>query len=58
MGVSNAGHGTAAQAVAFAEGTSRLELTGPLPAGTYQVRVYTDVDATVSDLHTIDITVE
>lgn len=50
--------GSAAQAVAFAEGTSRLELTGPLPAGTYQVRVFVDADATVSNLHTIDITVE
>jgi endo-1,4-beta-xylanase len=50
--------GSASQAVAFAEGTGRLELTGPLPAGTYQVRVFADVDATVSNLHTIDITVE
>jgi endo-1,4-beta-xylanase len=50
--------GTAAQAVAFAEGTSRLELTAPLLPGTYQVRVYADVDATVSDLYTIDITIE
>ena len=50
--------GSAAQAVSFAEGTGRLELTAPLPAGTYQVRVFADVDATVSDLHTIDITVE
>jgi endo-1,4-beta-xylanase len=50
--------GEASQAVAFAEGTSRLELTGTLLPGTYQVRVYADVNATVSDLHTIEITVE
>ena len=50
--------GTAAQAVAFAEGTGRLDLVSPLPAGSYQVRVYADVDATVSNLHTIDISVE
>jgi len=50
--------GTAAPAVAFAEGTGRLELTSSLPAGSYQVSVYVDVDATVSNLRTIDITVE
>ena len=50
--------GTAAPSLAFAAGTGRLELTSPLPAGTYQALVYADVDATVSNLHTIDITVQ
>jgi endo-1,4-beta-xylanase len=46
------------QALAFAEGTGRLEVVKPLAAGTYRARVYADVDATVSDLYDVDITVE
>jgi endo-1,4-beta-xylanase len=50
--------GAAAQAVAFAEGTGRLELVSPLPAGTYPLRVYVDVDATVSNLFTVELTIQ
>jgi len=49
----------ASQAVAFEEGTGRLLLSGAtLTAGTYSVRVYADVDATVSNLFEIVITVQ
>jgi len=54
---SGAGDGAALQALGFVEGTGRLELTGRLSAGTYRARVYADVDATVSNLYDIDITV-
>jgi endo-1,4-beta-xylanase len=45
-------------ALAFREGTGRLELTGSLEPGTYPARVYVDVDATVSNLYDVEITVE
>jgi endo-1,4-beta-xylanase len=46
------------QALTFAPGTGRLELSKPLAAGTYRVRVYADVDATVSDFYNLEITVQ
>jgi endo-1,4-beta-xylanase len=55
---SQMGDGAALQALAFAEGTGRLELTNPLQPGTYRARVYVDVDATVSNLHDIEIVVQ
>jgi endo-1,4-beta-xylanase len=45
------------QALRFAEGTGRLEVVNPLAAGTYHARVYADVDATVSNLYDVEITV-
>jgi endo-1,4-beta-xylanase len=49
----------ASQAVAFEEGTGRLLLQGAtLSPGLYSVRVYADVDATVSNLFEVVITVE
>jgi endo-1,4-beta-xylanase len=45
-------------ALGFAEGTGRLEVRNPLAAGTYHARVYADVDATVSDLYDVEITVQ
>jgi endo-1,4-beta-xylanase len=48
----------ALQAFRFAEGTSRLELVNPLQPGTYNVRVYADVDATVSNLFDVEVVVE
>jgi hypothetical protein len=47
-----------AQALAFAEGTGRLEVVRPLAPGTYRARVYADVNATVSQLHDVEIVVE
>lgn len=46
------------QALQFADGTARLELIKPLAPGTYRARVYADVDATVSNLYDLDITVQ
>ena len=46
------------QALAFAAGTGRLEVVKPLAPGSYRARVYADVDATVSDLYDLDITVQ
>jgi hypothetical protein len=46
------------QALAFSEGTGRLELVSPLQPGTYRARVYADVDATVSNFYDIEITVQ
>jgi endo-1,4-beta-xylanase len=46
------------QALAFAAGTGRLEIVKPLAPGSYRARVYADVDATVSDLYDVDITVQ
>jgi len=51
------GDGVALQALAFAEGTGRLELTNRLSPGTYRARVYVDVEATVSNLYDIEISV-
>jgi endo-1,4-beta-xylanase len=49
----------ASQAVAFDEGTGLLRLDGAtLSPGSYSVRVYTDVDATVSNLFDVAITVQ
>jgi endo-1,4-beta-xylanase len=42
----------------FREGTGRLELSSPLEPGTHRARVYADVDATVSNLYDLEITVE
>jgi endo-1,4-beta-xylanase len=50
--------GAAVQALTFAEGTGRLELSSPLSPGTYRARVYADVDATVSNLYEVEIAVE
>jgi endo-1,4-beta-xylanase len=49
----------ASQAVAFDEGTSRLRLDGAtLAPGTYSIRVFVDVDMTVSDLFDVELTVQ
>jgi endo-1,4-beta-xylanase len=54
-----AGQPDASRAVVFDEGTGRLRLDGAtLSAGTYGVRIYADVDATVSDLFDVQITVQ
>lgn len=45
-------------ALTFREGSGRLELTSSLEPGTYPARVYVDVDATVSKLFDVEITVE
>jgi endo-1,4-beta-xylanase len=50
--------GSAAPSVAFGEDSGRLELTGPLAPGDYTVRVYADVDTTVSNLREIQISVQ
>ncbi len=53
------GDAAALGSVAFAPGTGRLEVTNPeLAAGTYQIDIFTDVDATVSNLFTVELTVE
>ena len=46
------------QALSFAAGTGRLEVVKPLAPGSYRARVYADVNATVSDLYDLDITVQ
>jgi endo-1,4-beta-xylanase len=46
------------QSLTFREGTGSLELVSPLEPRTYRARVYADVDATVSNLYDIEITVE
>jgi endo-1,4-beta-xylanase len=46
------------QALAFSEGTGRLELVSPLQPGIYRARVYADVDATVSNFYDLELTVE
>jgi endo-1,4-beta-xylanase len=46
------------QSLTFREGTGRLELSSPLEPGTYRARVYADVDATVSNLYDVEITVQ
>ena len=51
------GDGATLQALAFAEGTGRLEVVKPLSSGTYRARVYADVDAIVSQLFDVEITV-
>jgi endo-1,4-beta-xylanase len=49
----------ASQAVVFEEGSGRLVLDGAtLSAGTYSIRLYVDVDATVSNLFDVALTVE
>jgi endo-1,4-beta-xylanase len=49
----------ASQAVVFDEGTGRLRFEGArLSAGTYSIRIYADVDRTVSNLFDIALTVE
>jgi endo-1,4-beta-xylanase len=54
-----AGQPDASQAVVFEEGTGRLLLDGAiLTAGTYGVRLYADVDATVSNLFDVQIIVQ
>jgi endo-1,4-beta-xylanase len=54
-----AGQPDASQAVVFEEGTGRLLLDGAtLSAGTYGVRLYADVDATVSNLFDVQIIVQ
>jgi endo-1,4-beta-xylanase len=45
-------------ALAFDEGTSRLELVSPLEPRTYRARIYADVDATVSNFYDLELTVE
>jgi endo-1,4-beta-xylanase len=53
------GQPDASQAVVFQEGTGRLLLDGAtLTAGTYGVRLYADVDATVSNLFDVQIVVQ
>ncbi|MEO8177207.1 MAG: endo-1,4-beta-xylanase [Deltaproteobacteria bacterium] len=52
------GDGAVLQALAFAEGTGRLELVKPLQPGSYRARVYVDVDATVSNLYDLEIAVQ
>jgi endo-1,4-beta-xylanase len=46
------------QSLAFAAGTARLELVTPLPPGSYRARIYADVNAVVSNLFDVEITVE
>ncbi|HVZ34015.1 MAG TPA: endo-1,4-beta-xylanase, partial [Polyangiaceae bacterium] len=46
------------QALKFADGTARLEVVNPLAPGSYKARVYADVDATVSNLYDLDLTVQ
>lgn len=46
------------QALSFAAGTGRLEVVKPLAPGSYRARVYADVNATVSNLYDVDITVQ
>jgi endo-1,4-beta-xylanase len=54
-----AGQPDASQAIAFDEGTGRLHLEGAkLSPGTYSIRVYADVDMTVSNLFEIQLTVQ
>jgi endo-1,4-beta-xylanase len=45
-------------ALAFDEGTSRLELVSPLEPRTYRARIYADVDATVSNFYDLEVSVE
>jgi len=47
-----------AHAVGFALGTNQLELVETLEPGTYHVRIYADVDATVSELYEVEVVVE
>jgi len=46
------------QSLAFAAGTSRLEVVLPLAPGNYRARVYADVNAIVSNLYDVELTVE
>jgi hypothetical protein len=46
------------QALSFREGSSRLELASPLAPGSYRARVYVDVNATVSNFHDVELTVQ
>jgi hypothetical protein len=45
-------------ALAFDEGTGRLELVSSLEPRTYRARIYADVDATVSNFYDLEVTVE
>jgi endo-1,4-beta-xylanase len=45
-------------ALAFDEGTGRLELVSPLEPRTYRARIYADVDATVSNFYDLEVAVE
>lgn len=48
-----------AEAIAFAgDGSGRLQLVDSVPAGTYQLRIFVDVDATVSNLFTVQLTIQ
>jgi endo-1,4-beta-xylanase len=54
-----AGQADASQAIAFDEGTGLLRLEGArLSAGTYSIRIFADVDATVSNLFQLELTVQ
>jgi endo-1,4-beta-xylanase len=53
------GQPDASQAIKFEEGTGRLLLQGArLSAGTYSIRIFADVDATVSNLFQLELTVQ
>ncbi|HKO91716.1 MAG TPA: endo-1,4-beta-xylanase, partial [Polyangiaceae bacterium] len=47
-----------AQSLGFAADTGRLEVVNPLAPGSYRARIYADVNATVSNLYEVEITVE
>ena len=48
--------GTAAQAVEFTEGSGRLDLVTPLPAGTYQVDIsYRTATGDKKQTHTVTV---